>query len=71
MFRSAFVSSTLVALVTVPGFLVGQKLRQGDSSSALVMSLVLTMVVLIASAIMRQGDRDATPSDATDARDQS
>jgi membrane protein DedA with SNARE-associated domain len=71
MFRSAFVSSALVALVTVPGFLVGQKLRQGDSSGALLMAIVLTIVVLIASAIMRQGDRDAAPSDTADARDRS
>lgn len=68
MLRSSFVSSALVALVSVPGFLVGQKLRQGDSEGALLLALVLLMVVVLASAIMRQGDRDATLSEA-DARD--
>jgi len=71
MFRSAFVSSALVALVSVPGFVVGQKLRHGDSSGAFVMSLVLTIVVSLAGAIMRQGDRAAAPSVTANARNQS
>ena len=69
MFQSAFVSSALVALVSVPGFLVGQQVRQGDFSGAQIMALVLTIVVLIASAIMRQGDREATAADPADARE--
>ena len=67
--RSSLVSSALVALVSVPGFLVGQKVRQGDSSGALLLALALVMVVVIASAIMRVGDRDVESSPA-DARDQ-
>jgi hypothetical protein len=55
MLRQSLVASTLVALVSVPGFLLGQKLRQGDPS-ALALALVMGMVVLVASAIMRQAD---------------
>jgi hypothetical protein len=68
--RSPLVSSVLVALVSVPGFLVGQKFRQGDSWSALLLCLALLMVVVIASAIMRVGDRELESSTA-DARDRS
>lgn len=63
--RSSLVSSALVALVSVPGFLVGQKLRQGDASAALMLALALLMVVVIASAIMRVGDRGGETSQAS------
>jgi hypothetical protein len=54
MFQSRIVASTLVAIVSVPGFLVGQKLKQGDMSSVVgLLACLLTMIVL-ASAIMRQ-----------------
>lgn len=53
--RHSVIASTLVALVSVPGFLLGQKLRQGDPT-ALALALVMAMVVLVASAIMRQAD---------------
>jgi hypothetical protein len=53
--RHSVIASTLVALVSVPGFLLGQKLRQGDPT-ALTLALVMAMVVLVASAIMRQAD---------------
>jgi hypothetical protein len=66
--QSPVISSVLVALVSVPGFLVGQKFRQGDSSGALLLCLAMMMVVMIASAIMRGNDRDAESSPA-DARD--
>ncbi|MEY4510432.1 MAG: hypothetical protein RLZZ450_2554 [Pseudomonadota bacterium] len=66
--RSPFVSSALVALVSVPAFLVGDKLRQGDSATALTLSIALLMVVAIASALMRVGDREGEASQA-DARD--
>jgi hypothetical protein len=59
MLRTPIAASTLVALVSVPGFLVGQKLRQGDPGSALMLALALMMVVVLASAIMRQTDRDS------------
>jgi hypothetical protein len=62
--RSSLVSSALVALVSVPGFLVGQKLRQGESAAALMLAVALLMVVVIASAIMRVGDRDTEASQA-------
>ncbi|MDB4974592.1 MAG: hypothetical protein JWN48_2933 [Myxococcaceae bacterium] len=54
--RNSIVASTLVALVSVPGFLVGQRLRQGDSSSVVMLAAVMMMVVVVASAIMRQSD---------------
>lgn len=54
MFQSRIIASTLVAIVSVPGFLVGQKLKQGDMSSVVgLLACLLTMIVL-ASAIMRQ-----------------
>ncbi|HEX5656179.1 MAG TPA: hypothetical protein VFX59_03250 [Polyangiales bacterium] len=56
MFQSRIVASTLVALVSVPGFLVGQRLQQGDLSAAVWLVPCLAAVVLIASAIMRQSD---------------
>jgi hypothetical protein len=56
MLRTNLISSALVALVSVPGFLLGQKLRAGDPST-LTLAVVMMMVVLLASAIMRQGNR--------------
>lgn len=56
MFQSRIVASTLVALVSVPGFLVGQRLQQGDTHAALSMAVCLAAVVMLASAIMRQTD---------------
>ncbi|MDB4987678.1 MAG: hypothetical protein JWN04_2856, partial [Myxococcaceae bacterium] len=53
MIRYSLISSTLVALVSVPGFLVGQKLRQGEPSS-LALAAVMMMIVFVASAIMCQ-----------------
>jgi len=59
MLRTPIAASTLVALVSVPGFLVGQRLREGESGNALMLALVMMMVVVIASAIMRQRDGDS------------
>jgi hypothetical protein len=56
MFQSRIVASTLVAIVSVPGFLVGQRLKQGDADAAIWLLPCLATVVLIASAIMRQTD---------------
>jgi hypothetical protein len=56
MFQSRIVASTLVALVSVPGFLVGQRLQQGDLNAAIWLASCLAIVVLLASAIMRQTD---------------
>jgi hypothetical protein len=56
MFQSRIVASTLVALVSVPGFLVGQRLQQGDLNAAIWLASCLAIVVLLASAIMRQAD---------------
>lgn len=56
MFQSQIVASALVAVVSVPGFLVGQRLQQGDVSAALWLAPCLAAVVLLASAIMRQTD---------------
>ncbi len=49
-------ASTLIAVVSIPGFLVGHTLRHGDGSSALWLLPVLLMVVLLAGAIMRQSE---------------
>jgi hypothetical protein len=56
MFQSRIVASTLVAIVSVPGFLVGQRLQAGDTSAAVWLVPCLAAVVFIASAIMRQTD---------------
>lgn len=56
MFQSRIAASALVALVSVPGFLVGQRLKTGDADAALLLVPFLLAVVLIASAIMRQSD---------------
>ncbi|MET0283916.1 MAG: hypothetical protein ABW352_05580 [Polyangiales bacterium] len=56
MFQHHIVASTLVAIVSVPAFLVGQRLQQGDTTAALWLASCLAVVVLLASAIMRQSD---------------
>jgi hypothetical protein len=56
MFQERIVASALVALVSVPGFLVGQRLQSGQTDAALWLLPCLLAVVLIASAIMRQSD---------------
>lgn len=56
MFQSRIIASTLVALVSVPGFLVGQRLQQGDLHAAMWLTPCLAVVVFIASALMRQSD---------------
>jgi hypothetical protein len=57
MTRSPVLASALVALVSVPGFLVGQKLHHHeDQLSVLLLLPLLLMVVLVASALMRQSD---------------
>lgn len=44
----------LVALVSLPGFLIGQKLREGEASVALALLPIAVAVVLVASMLMRQ-----------------
>ena len=56
MFQSRIVASTLVAAVSVPGFLIGQRLRQGDDQAVLWLAPIMLLVVLLASALMRQSD---------------
>jgi hypothetical protein len=56
MLRSQIFASMLVALVSVPGFLVGQKLRHGDHTVALLLVPALLVVVFLAGMIMRQSD---------------
>lgn len=51
-----FIAPTLVALVSVPGFLVGQKLRQGDHHIALILLPLMFAVIFVASLIARQSD---------------
>lgn len=54
--RQALIGTSLVALVSIPAFLVGQKLRQGPDLSLLMLTALMAMVVVVASAIMRQMD---------------
>ena len=54
MLRGQVLSTTLVALVSVPGFLLGQTLREGDHSVALLLLPLMLGVVLLASSLMRQ-----------------
>lgn len=56
MFRQALVPVTLVTLVAIPAYLLGQKLRHGADVSALMLAATMMMVVLLACAIMRQMD---------------
>jgi hypothetical protein len=56
MFQSRIVASTLVAIVSVPGFLIGQRLQHGDTNAALLLAPFVAAIVLVASAIMRQAD---------------
>jgi hypothetical protein len=51
-----FRSSSLVALVSLPGFLIGQRLRDGEHSVALLLIPAMLAVVFLASLIMRQSD---------------
>ena len=56
MTHSPVLASTLVALVSVPAFLVGHKLQHEDRLSVLLLVPLLLMIVLVASALMRQRD---------------
>jgi putative effector of murein hydrolase len=55
MFRNQLVPPLLAALVSVPGFLIGQQLRHGNQN-VLLMVPVLAIIVLVASLLMRQSD---------------
>lgn len=59
MHRQVLLASTLVALVSIPSYLVGHKLRQGDLSGLMFLTLagLTACIVLLASAIMRASDR--------------
>jgi hypothetical protein len=56
MFRFALLPALLVTLVTIPSYLLGQKLRQGDPSVFMLTAAMFT-VILLASAIMRDLNR--------------
>ena len=56
MHRGRIIAITLVALVSLPGFLVGQKLRQGDHINALIMLPLMFAIVFVASLLMRQSE---------------
>ena len=43
----------LVVLVSLPGFLIGQKLREGEASLALALLPIAVAVVVVASMLMR------------------
>ena len=54
MLRSRLSATFLLALVSLPGFLIGQKLREGEPSVALALLPVALAVVVVASMLMRQ-----------------
>lgn len=54
MFHNQLAAPLLVALVSLPGFLIGQRLRQGDHGNLLMLLPLLLAVVLVASLLMRQ-----------------
>ena len=56
MLTKRFSAPVLVALVSLPGFLLGQRLRQGDYQISLFLIPALLAVVFVASMIMRQTD---------------
>lgn len=56
MLTKRFSAPALVALVSLPGFLLGQRLRQGDYQVSLFLIPALLAVVFVASMIMRQTD---------------
>jgi hypothetical protein len=56
MLQSRTLAALLIVFVSVPGFLVGHKLRHGDPMSALVLLPLLMILVLVASALMRQDE---------------
>lgn len=56
MSRGRIIATTLVALVSLPGFLVGQKLQQGDHINALMLLPLMFAVVFVASLLMRQSE---------------
>jgi membrane protein DedA with SNARE-associated domain len=56
MFQSRILASTLVALVSVPGYVLGQKLRHAEHTSALLLVPILMVIVFVASTLMRQSD---------------
>lgn len=56
MFRSRILASTLVSLVSVPGFLVGQRFKHADHTGALLMLAIMAVVVFAASALMQQSE---------------
>ena len=58
MIQPRLFNALLVAIVSVPGFIVGHKLRSGDSVTALMLLPVMAMIVFLASALMRQGQSD-------------
>lgn len=54
MLRSRILPYLLVALVSIPGFLIGQKLRSGEPLNAFILLPLMLAIVAIASALMRQ-----------------
>jgi hypothetical protein len=57
MLRERLYGSVLLTLVSVPGFLIGQKLRAGEPQVALALVPISLLVVFVASAIMRPNGR--------------
>ena len=53
MLREQLNGYVLLALVSVPGFLIGQKLRSGEPQVALALVPITLLIVFLASAIMR------------------
>jgi hypothetical protein len=56
MFQNRITASALVALVSMPAFMIGQRLRDGNAQAMMWLLPCAFMVVLLASAIMRQSE---------------
>jgi len=56
MIQPRLSSALLVALVSIPGFLVGLKLRAGDHTTVFLLLPVMAMIVFLASALMPKSE---------------
>jgi len=58
MLQSRFFAAALVAIVSIPGFLVGHELRTGHHVNALLMLPLMATVVLIVSVLMQKSESE-------------
>ena len=58
----------MCVMISLPAFALGHRLRDGDPSAAVLAGMLL-LVVVLASAIMKQVESTTTPTDAPPASD--